>query len=132
MGNSTRLSSTRGCSLFGPRDIVPNYQRGRFNAPLAFFIRAEGPGTRHNARVKVNANYNLGYDRTANFSIQLFPNPGVVSGHAVGSAKQSDVDGMIAWLDTNRDTVAAFFTGTITAQEFDVALAANPYPSVQL
>jgi hypothetical protein len=110
---------------------MPNYQRGRFNAPLAFFIRAEGPGTQHNARVKVNANYNLGYDRTGNFSIQMLPAAGVVSGHAIGSARQSDVDGMIVWLESNREPVIAFFTGAITAQEFDTALAANPYPAVQ-
>ena len=55
--------------------LMPNYQRGRFNAPLAFFIQAEGPGTQHNARVKVNVNYNLGYDRTGNFSIQILCRP---------------------------------------------------------
>ena len=111
---------------------MPNYQRGRFNAPLAFFIRAEGPGTQHNARVKVNANYNLGYDRTGNFSIQMQQSAvGVVSGHDTGSAKQSDVDGMVRWLRSNSDAVIAFFTGAITARDFDAALAANPYPSVQ-
>ena len=110
---------------------MPNYQRGRFNAPLAFFIRAEGPGTQHNARVKVNANYNLGYDRTANFSIQMLPAAGVVPGHDTGSAKQSDVDGMIQWLRSNSDAVIAFFTGAITAREFETALAAKPYPADQ-
>ena len=110
---------------------MPNYQRGQFNAPLAFFIRAEGPGTQHNARVKVNANYNLGYDRAGNFSIQMLPSVGVVSGHDSGSAKQSDVDGMIQWLSSNSVAVVAFFTGTITAPESDAALAANPYPADQ-
>jgi hypothetical protein len=111
---------------------MPNYQRGRFDVPLAFFIRAEGPGTQHNARVEVNANYNLGYDCTANFSIQMLPDVGVVSGHATGSAKQSDVDGMIAWLWFNDDVVVGFFTGAVTAREFDAALTtANPYLSVQ-
>ena len=108
---------------------MPNYQRGRFNAPLAFFIRAEGPGTQHNARVKVNANYNIGCDRTANFSIPMLPATGVVSGHATGSAQQTDIDGIIAWLEANRDAVIAFFTGIIAAQAFDATLAANPYPS---
>jgi hypothetical protein len=107
--------------------MMPNYQRGRFNAPFAFFIRAEGPGTQHNARVKVNANYNLGYDRTANFSIQMSPVAGVVSGHATGSAKPGDIPSMIAWLETNRAVVTAFFTGAIGAQEFEAALAAQPY-----
>jgi hypothetical protein len=110
---------------------MPNYQRGRFNAPLAFFIRAEGPGTQHNAWVKVNANYNLGYDRTGNFSIQMLPSVGVVPGHDTGSVKQSDVDGMVRWLRSNGDAVIGFFTGAITARDFDIALAANPYSSVQ-
>jgi hypothetical protein len=110
---------------------MPNYQRGRFNAPLAFFLRTEGPGTQHNARVKVNANYNLGYDRTGNFSIQMLPAVDVVPGHAIGGASQGDVDGMIAWLESNRESVVAFFTGAITAQEFETALAAKPYPAIQ-
>ena len=110
---------------------MPNYQRGRFNAPLAFFLRTEGPGTQHNARVKVNANYNPGYDRTGNFSIQMLPAVGLVPGHDTGSVKQSDVDGMIRWLRSNSDAVIAFFTGAITAREFDAALTANPYSADQ-
>ena len=72
-------------------------------------------------------------DRVAlEFSIQMLPDVGVVSGHATGSAKQSDVDGMIAWLWFNDDVVVGFFTGAVTAREFDAALTtANPYLSVQ-
>ncbi len=108
---------------------VPNDQRGRFGAPLAFFIRTEGPGTQHNAQVKVNANYNLGYDRTANFSIRLLPTVAVVSGHATGTARQADVDGITDWLEANRDVVVAFLTGSINAPDFEADLSATPYPS---
>jgi hypothetical protein len=109
-------------------DEMPNYDRGRYNTPLAFFIRPEGSGASHAARVKVNANYNRHYDNQSNFSIAFFPTTGIARGHNIGQAKQSDVDGMIHWFETHRAIFIGFYIGQITAQQFETYLAAHPYP----
>lgn len=107
---------------------MANFLRGRYKNPLAFFVKPAGPGARHAARVKVNANYNMSFDTSANFSISFFPTTGVAANHNVGSASQTDVDGMVRWLEANRDTFIDFYTGAIGAVDFDAKLSANLYP----
>lgn len=106
---------------------MPNFNRGRYNSPLAFFIRPEGPGARHPARIKANANYNLSFDQDANFSVAFFPVAGVAAGQNVGSVRPSDVDGLIRWLEANRGTFIDYYRGAIGYVEFDAELKGSPY-----
>lgn len=107
---------------------MPNFQRWSYNAPLAFFIRPEGPGAQHSARVKLNANYNVASDRNVNFSVQFFPATAIASGHPTGTVRQADINAMVLWLDSNRKSIIDYYTGTITFRQLDAALAANPHP----
>ena len=52
----------------------------------------------------------------------------LAANHNVGSVHQTDVDGMLRWLEFNRDTFIAYYNGRIGLAEFDARLGANPYP----
>ena len=124
----TRSISIESYAPGGQFESMPNYNRGRYNQPLAFFIKPTGSGPQHNARIKINANYNVSFDINANFSIRFFPTTGAVATHRTGTVSQNDVDGMIKWLEDNRTTFIDFYEGNITAAEFNAKLTASPHP----
>jgi hypothetical protein len=125
---TTRLIFIKGCTPSDRFDGMPNFNRGPFKSPLSFFLKPAGPGAQHAARVKVNANYQSNFDTKDNFSIGFFSTTGIAPNHNVGSVRQNDVDGMIGWLDANRNTFIEYYNGIILFAEFEARLTANPYP----